>query len=322
MTSFEEQLANPIRIEAGQIVCEPGVYDIPIDWYHDDCCDGPSVSSTSIKQFLHCPIKFWQQSYLNPDRLPEIKEKETSYFDFGKAAHTLFLGDEEFHAHFVVREFEDASWKDWRKQAAKDWREEMHDKGYGVLTADDMERLRRVANVCRDAYEIRELGILEGYVERSLIFQDALTGIWVKYRPDILPPLERTVVDLKTTGQDADARSLERSMGNLGYYIQLGLGAWALRKLSDIAFNKFLLLTIENSDFPAYSLNEVDPEDIGRGEALSKMAIEKMGQCFASGQWSTYPSNTRTLHLSSFQRERIDADLIEHEAQRFKEAAE
>ena len=320
--SFDEQLANPIKIEVGQKIDKPGIYDIPIDWYHDDCCVGPSVSSTGIKQFLKCPVKFWQQSYLNPNRLAPIKKKEKSFFEFGHAAHTLFLGDEDFKRKYVVREFENEAWTDWKKQAAKAWRDDMHEKGFGVLTADDMERLRRVSEVCKGSYQIHDLGILQGYVERSLIWFDKKTGIWIKARPDCLPPLERTVVDLKTFGQDADFRAVTRQVNNLDYHIQLGLIRWGLRKFSGDEYDLFFTLFIENDDFPAYSLNPINIESIIAGERQAQMAVEKMAECWTSGVWPTYSSDMQEISLYDGKAGDIETALYEHENSKFKEAAE
>lgn len=322
MTDFSEMLANPIKIEMGQKIDKPGVYDIPIEWYHDDCCVGPSISSSGIKQFLHCPLKYWQQSYLNPNKLEPINPKDPSYFEFGRAAHTLFLGDEKFYSKYKVREIEDGTWKDWRKKDAKEWRDKKHAEGWGILTLADLERLKRVAAVCRQSYQISDQGILSGFIERSLIWFDAPTGIWIKTRPDVLPPFQRTLVDLKTIGQDADFRSVMRQVNNLDYHIQLGLARWVLRKLSGEEYDNFFTLFIENSDFPAYSLNPINLESVIRGERQSQMAVEKLADCLNENYFPTYSSDMQEISLYDGKAGDIETALHEHESKKFKEAAE
>lgn len=47
------------RIEAGEIITEPGIYDMPIRWYHDNCCDGLSVSSSGLRTIMLRYEKRW-----------------------------------------------------------------------------------------------------------------------------------------------------------------------------------------------------------------------------------------------------------------------
>ena len=57
------------KIAYGEKVTEPGIYDMPINWYHDDCCDGPSVSSSGLRTIeLESPEHYWAHHPANPDR--------------------------------------------------------------------------------------------------------------------------------------------------------------------------------------------------------------------------------------------------------------
>ena len=35
-----------LKLAPGELITKPGVYDIPIDYYHAQPCDGPSISSS------------------------------------------------------------------------------------------------------------------------------------------------------------------------------------------------------------------------------------------------------------------------------------
>jgi hypothetical protein len=87
------------QIEDGEIVIEPGIYDMLIGWYHQQCCDGPSISSSDIRAILRSPAHFWRTSELNPNRV-EKDDKEA--FILGRAAHYLLLGEKNFGQHFIV----------------------------------------------------------------------------------------------------------------------------------------------------------------------------------------------------------------------------
>lgn len=119
---------------AGEVISTPGIYkNLPIDVYHSDCCDGPSVSSSGLREIAPptgCPLKFWDSSYLNPNR---AEQEQKDHFNLGHAVHTLLLGEDGFGQKYVVRPKE---WKDWRTDAAKEWREEQVKAGKFVLVPE------------------------------------------------------------------------------------------------------------------------------------------------------------------------------------------
>jgi hypothetical protein len=80
-------------------ITQSGCYDIDIEEYHSQCCDGVSTSSSQLQKVLACPVKFWAMSDLNPKRFPE---KPRKVFEIGRAAHSLVLGEPEFNKHFYV----------------------------------------------------------------------------------------------------------------------------------------------------------------------------------------------------------------------------
>ena len=90
-----------IRIlSADQKITEPGVYDVSIDRYHSQICDGPSISSSGIRALLRSPAHYWRTSDLNPAR---VEEDDKEAFILGRAAHHLLLGEKEFSRQFVIR---------------------------------------------------------------------------------------------------------------------------------------------------------------------------------------------------------------------------
>ncbi len=93
-------------------ISQQGIYaKIPMSVYHSDCCVGPSISSSGLREIAPpdgCPLKFWDNSYLNPDRAPQ---QEKHHFSLGRAIHTLLLGEDGFRDEYVVRPAEFDSWR-------------------------------------------------------------------------------------------------------------------------------------------------------------------------------------------------------------------
>src|SRR5690606_27176305 len=125
-----------------------------------------------------CPLKYWDTSYLNPNRAPE-EDKE--HFALGRAVHTLLLSEQGFRDEYVVRPEE---WSDWRSKDARAWRDAEKAKGKTVLVPEDLEHIQGMAE--RIAGDRTFMDLLQGRIERSIIWKDQ-TGIWVKSRPDVIP---------------------------------------------------------------------------------------------------------------------------------------
>ena len=94
-------------------ITTPGIYDLPIEVYHSDVTDGPSISSSGLRMIEDkSPLHYWDTSPLNPDREPQ---QDKPYFSLGRAVHTLILGEDGFATNYAVRPEE---FPDWRTKAA------------------------------------------------------------------------------------------------------------------------------------------------------------------------------------------------------------
>ena len=168
---------TPIKIS------KPGVYDLPIDVYHSQCTDGPSLSSTGIRRLLKSPAHYWKHSDLNP-AAEEEDDKEA--FVLGRAAHHLILGEKNFREHFTI-----SVWPDFRTDKAKAWREEQIAAGLTVLTQSQVEKIRGMAGLLPWQKGMTNCGLantplvmagaLSGQIEKSLIWKHG--NVWLKARP-------------------------------------------------------------------------------------------------------------------------------------------
>ena len=284
---------------SGEVIDRPGVYKgVPIEVYHSDCCDGPSISSSGLREIAPpngCPLKYWDNSYLNPDRAPQ---EQKDHFNLGHAVHTLLLGEKGFGEKYVVRPKE---WKDWRTDAAKEWREAQAKAGKIVLVPENLEQIEGMANRVANDRTFRDA--LDGRAERTIVYRDK-TGVWVKARPDCLPS-DTTIADLKTCS-DASDRACQVAITKYGYHMQMALISSAIEEVLGIRTTEHFLLFIEAKRPFAYNIKPVDNQYIWYGQRQNRAALNIFADALRSGVWPTYFGNGITASPSDFFEKMID----------------
>jgi hypothetical protein len=304
----------------GAKITEPGVWDLTMDQYHGQPTDGPSISSSGLRTiWADSPAHYWIESSLNPNR-PAAEER--AHFSLGRAAHhLLFLGRKGFDEEFVTRP---AQWSDWRTKEAKEWKARAILDGKTVLTETDLEHITGMARSL-SSHPVVKAGILDGAVERSLLFKDQ-TGVWLKSRPDCIPTASGDFADLKTTISVA-TESLQRSIEDFHYAMQGALVGMASKAVLSIEMQSFTLVFVEKA--PPYCVRVVTltPEDLLRGEMQLRAAIDIFAGCVESGEWpgpGGHQQDAEFLPMREFTRKRIDEqlELLKADAPRQLHAAE
>jgi len=293
--------AFPVRpLAPTERVKEPGVYEIDIERYHGDCTEGPGVSSSGLRTIeLRSPAHYWATSYLNPNR---VEQDQSDALDFGQAAHTLLLGEAGFRERFVVRPEE---FPDYRTKAAREWRDLMRDSGKTVLTSDQVGHIKGIAaSLAR--HPLIKAGLLQGEVERSIIYRDPITGIWLKIRPDVLPVSDGVVVDLKTAA-DASPRAMERAILDRGYDMAGALTGMGLKAVLGLDMSAFVLVCVEKVPPYAVSIIEVDAVWISYARRRVRRAIDTFAKCLETGEWEAFPGEHKAF-VPEWLRKRLDAE--------------
>lgn len=318
-------LQNPLPMPASGKISEPGIYDLTMAQYHGDVADGPSISSSGLRTiWSQSPAHYWYDSPYNPNP-PEPKDRP--HFSIGRAAHhLLYLGRKGFDAEFVVRPSE---WSDWRTKAAKEWREEQLKAGLTIITDAELEAITGMARSL-GAHPLVKSGILDGAVERSLIFKDDKTGVWLKSRPDNIPASSGLFADLKTADSVSDD-SLERSLASYGYHMQAALVGMASEALLGRPMEEFAFVWVEKAPPHCVRVTVLTGADIERGRMQLRRSIDQFAECVATGEWPG-PGGTRRdaeyLTLPAWAVKRIDqrlevaaAEASDNDNRRNKEAA-
>lgn len=263
------------KLPSDGVIRENGQYQIPLDVYHTQLCDAPSISSSGLRTiYTYGPDEFWCYSDLNVNR---FTKPYNDAFDFGKAAHALILGDEDWEGNYVIRPDE---WTNWQSGDAREWRDMMRQAGMTIVTPEDLEHIKYMADAL-NAYSLIA-PLFDGQAEQSLIWKDK-TGVWLKSRIDMLPVTDDQA-DLKST-IDASMRAVFRDIKKHEYAMQIGLSDVGSEVVLGKPFLSSILVFIQKT--PPY---RVTPVEIELGAIyLAKMKLRKainiFADCLESGDW-------------------------------------
>ena len=296
---------------SGQKISEPGCYDIPLAIHHSNCCVGPSVSSSGLRLIEQKSLAhFFNQSYLNPNAEPF---EPTEFMILGSAAHHLLLGQSHFAKHFAVRpatsgECGDPDDRPWNgnNRFCKKWLADQQKAGLEIVTDKMLEKIGGMAQRLGRVGLVRA-GLMNGDVERSLIWPDPATGIWLKSRPDIIPVAGEAVADLKVVS-DASLSATQWALRDYGLHVQLALARMGLEAVFGfpVSNDNCVLLFVENVAPFAVAPRLVDPRDIYYGRCLIRRALDKLSHALVRDEWPDYEDHfEQTLRLP-----KLDADHL------------
>ncbi len=281
------------RVWDGKPIAAPGIVaSVPSEVYHGaSLCDAPSISSSGLRTIeLESPAHYWCRSPYNPHREPE---EPSDALDFGKAAHTLLLGEEGFRRLYAIRPEE---WTGWRLLAARQWRDEQRAQGRSILTPDQVEAVKRMADAL-DRHPLVKNGLLQGEVERTIVWRDPVTGVWCKARPDVLPR-DTVIVDLKTCISTSRV-AVERAIGDYGLHMQLAMIGMGLEAVTGRApgNDDYVLLFVEKAPPYAVRVAPVAIEAIWYGRRQIRRALDTFARCMESGEWPGCPDDLSPVFL-------------------------
>ena len=292
---------------SGTVIRAPGCFvGMSMDAYHGQPCEGPSVSSSGLRTiWAESPAHFWANSSLNKDRLPA---KENPAFNVGRLAHKLLIeGREGLEKDFAIRP---DRWDSWRTKEAQVWRDAAILNGLTVVTEDDLAAVTGMAESL-GRHPLVKAGILDGKVERSLIWKDEETDVWLKARPDVIPNASGLVADLKTT-TSVRTDALERSLGDYGYHVQAAIVGMGLKATLGIDMEEFALVWVEKTAPWCVRITTLTGADIERGQMQVRAALRTFADCLASGRWPGPGGERRDaeyLQLPAWAAKRIDTEL-------------
>ncbi len=304
---------TPIKVIPwdGKKISVPGIYSgVPIDFYHGDCCVGPSFSSTTLRKVEDPELsmeEIYDELYLNPDaKEPETKE----VFIRGRAVHTLLLGEGGFKEQFKIRpetynDEKTGAEKPWNGNAGpcKKWLAEAALAGVSVLKPDVVPNIRGMADKLA-AHPVVQAGILNGLIEHSIFWQDPITGLWLKARPDAIPLDSNMGADLK--GAESVSRSSTRkSISNFGYHQQLALVADGMYQTTGRVLTDFTLVFVKWTRPWSINHKPVSAQAIYRGRQQNRRAIDRLAVAVRDNSWPGHDDDEATAELQDWLEGRL-----------------
>jgi hypothetical protein len=229
-----------------------------------------AVSPSQIKVLGRSPLHYFDQ-FLADDR---EKKPPTSAMQLGTALHTAVLEPELWDATVAIPPHSfDRRTKVGRELAAAF---EAESAGKLVLSPEDADQVRRMADAVRRHPAARFLLELPGRREASYTWTDSATGLQCKTRPDWHSEDRRIVVDVKTT-RDASQVEFAKSIANFDYHLQ---AAW---NQDALGAEQFLAIAVENERPYAVAVYPASGAMIAAGQRRIQAAMALLAEC-----WATY----------------------------------
>lgn len=287
-------------IEDGEVIEKAGAYRMSMDWYHAQCCAGPSISSSGLRTiFTESPWHFWAKSDLNPDRYTE--DEESDALILGRAAHALILGEEDFDAKFLyvpadaprrpspqqIKAYDEGRASEVGAESVEFWRAfDEKAEGRKLLTETQVRHIKHMAENLAKSPEAQE-ALGDGLAEVSLIWQDPITGVWLKSRPDMIPANGADYADLKTFSPRSKNPkvAVQRAVTEHAYTMQMALGAMGAEAVFQATAAECVLVFVQST--PPYTVIPVrlDEDAMYYGRVMCRSAIDTFARCLESGEW-------------------------------------
>lgn len=274
-----------IKLAQGEKIDRDGVYDMPMEWYHDDCCVGPSISSTGLRKIREfSPAHYWAESSLNPDLQEWPEDEEKKAFVLGGAVHHLLLDPANFSRLYMVRP---SMWADWRTKAAQAWRAERWAEGVHVMDGDEMAKVKGMADALK-GHQVHRDGILDGAIELSIVWKDPKTGVWIKSRPDAIPLSGAMLADIKCL-RDCRRRPFAMAVKEYRFDMQMALGGIGIEHVIHREIEDYVLVGVETKAPHVVVLRPIDSERIRWSRLELRYAIDTFATCWRA--WSAAPDD-------------------------------
>lgn len=257
---------------------------VPEEQYH---ADKTAVNSSSLRKILKSPAGF-HSSFFGKAKEP------TKQMKFGTLVHKAVLeGNSFLRNYIIVPDFGDMR----TKQAQEKKRAWLLDLPQGAVTVTESE-YEQIYGICdailrhSDACRLLKGGVSEitGY------YQDPLTNIQCRVRPDFLHFDLKALVDLKTT-RNCSYRDFSKSIWQYRYDFQMAMYCEAVRIITGIQIEYPAIIAVEKEPPFEVAAYVLDTGAMEKGLHDYRKSIEKLKQCLEKNEWQREQMSLQNMSL-------------------------
>lgn len=263
--------------------------DMSAEDYHADTAVSKHRLDLVRRSLLH---------YLNPPKF------DSPALQFGRWAHSAVLEPDDFESRVIEVDVKTKTTKAYKEAVAN------APAGSYVMTTRDAQTLSHVAHSVWShpiAAELLSPNNPGAMVESSLFWDDDLTGIQCKCRPDYV--CDDWIVDFKTC-QSAALFEFERDAAKYRYHVQ---AAWYRRGVTQtlggegVDDRRFLFVAVEKRPPYACAVFEYDDEALEIALAEALIDINKIAEYRANSNsyWCGYPLRIQALKLPRWAHDEV-----------------
>lgn len=295
---MRDRIFTEIRsLEPGDVIREPGFYQLPMARHHGQPCAGVSVTSSVLRKMeLETPADVWAFHDLNPDRW---ERRETTALRLGRAMAAVVEGGPEMLETLFrvlpktrpsrptaaqIKACEEGRGTEAGLRSVAFW-EEVHADPRDILSEAEWALICDMGKVL--AADPAAAAALGGHPEITMAFYDEVNDLWCLSRPDQVS-FDGLVSDYKKVsaqGAPFDHRLIDRKITSYGYDMQIAFAAEAFEALTGEYPDQAGL--VFQSDKPPHHviLRPIARQDLEIATFRNRRARRQFRACLDSGHW-------------------------------------
>jgi hypothetical protein len=247
-----------------------------------------AVNASTLKELIAKSPRHYKYLLENP-------REETDALRFGTLVHLAVLEPGRFADTFATVYAVKPDGMNFSTKDGKAWRDEQANAGKVVITSAQYQDL---AGMCKSILaNPRACELLRGESEKVITWNDPLTGIACKGRPDVIT-IDGDLVDLKSA-KDIRPREFVRACLNLGYFISMAHYVRGLAAIGRPPRNVYLVAVEKTApyDVAVYRLND---EWLALGDEACARAMSRILECRKTDAWPGIVTGEMELDLPAW----------------------
>ena len=264
---------------------QTGFLEISNEDYHA----GAGLGSTGIKDILVSPADF---------KTPTIR---TAAMIFGSKVHAYVLEPDVFNSLYTMAPPD----YNGRTNAGKQFKAETEAAGKELISQSDFELIKNIKAAVKENKTANHLMFeTEGVNEIAGYWEDPVTKVLCKLKPDRRIDAKKYIIDLKTCN-NAEEAEFNRAIFNFGYYISAAHYLNGMTAITGELWETFICVAVEKT--PPFKVGVYPLSDtwLYLGREKCKEGIAKYAECMASDTWPKFPDKAVTLTPEKWMMDKI-----------------